>query len=68
MNNTTMTVMTVADVQKVLHIGRDKAYTLFNQKSFPSVRIGGKHLIAEKDFEKWFESIKKIPNKTYELV
>lgn len=59
--------MTVSDVQEALHLGKNKTYALFNQKSFPSIRIGGKHVIAKKDLEDWFNKIKKIPGKRYEL-
>lgn len=60
-------VMTVADVQKVLHIGKDKAYRLFKQKSFPSFRFDGRYLVTEKDFERWMERIQKLPDKNYKL-
>lgn len=60
-------VMTVADVQKVLHIGKDKAYRLFKQKSFPSFRLDGRYLVTEKDFERWMERIHKLPDKNYKL-
>lgn len=63
---TSMT-MTVADVQRELHIGKDKAYRLFKQKSFPSFQFDGRYLIATKDFEAWMERIKKLPGRNYLL-
>ena len=45
-------VMTVNDVMGILHIGRNKAYRLFNMKSFPSFRFEDRHYITKKDFEK----------------
>lgn len=32
--------ISVKDVAKDLHIGKNKAYELFNQKDFPSINIG----------------------------
>ena len=60
-------IMTVADVNKILHIGNDKAYALFKQKSFPSVRIDGKFLVKQDLFEKWLDDIRKLPDKTYRI-
>ena len=59
--------MTVADVQKALHIGKDKAYRLFRMASFPSFQFDGKFLIRTQDFEKWMERIQKLPGKNYRL-
>jgi len=59
--------LTVADVKKLLHIGNDKAYALFKQKSFPSFQFDGKYLVLKTDFEKWLENIKKLPDKNYKL-
>ena len=33
-------LLTVKDLQKLLNIGRDKAYSLMHSKSFPSMRLG----------------------------
>jgi hypothetical protein len=60
-------VLTVADIQKELHIGKDKAYRLFKQKSFPSFQFDGRYLVTRKDFEHWLEKIKKLPDKNYRL-
>ena len=60
-------VMSVADVQRELQIGKNKAYLLFKQKSFPSFRLDGKYLVSTKDFELWLDRVKKIPGKTYKL-
>ena len=61
------TVMTVADVQKELHIGKDKAYSLFKMKSFPSFRFDGRYLVTSQDFAEWLSKIKKLPDKNYIL-
>ncbi len=60
-------VMTVADVQKALHIGKDKAYRLFKQKSFPSFQFDGKYMVRVADFEAWLGKIQKLPDKNYRL-
>lgn len=61
------TVMTVADVQKELRIGKDKAYSLFKMKSFPSFRFDGRYLVTAEDFAEWLCKIKKLPDKNYIL-
>ncbi len=58
-------VMTVADVQKALGLGRDKTYSLFRQKSFPSVQIDGRYFITKKAFENWLDRLQKLPDKKY---
>lgn len=60
-------IMTVADVQKELHIGKDKAYRLFKEKSFPSFQFDGRYLITRKEFERWVDNIQKLPKKNYVL-
>lgn len=61
------TVMTVADVQKELRIGKDKAYSLFKMKSFPSFRFDGRYLVTSEDFAEWLRRIQKLPDKNYVL-
>lgn len=58
-------LLTVKDVQKELQIGNAKAYALFNQKSFPSIKIGNTHYIKRDRFEEWLDDISKLPNSTY---
>ncbi len=60
-------VLTVSDVQKILHIGKDKAYRLFKQKSFPSFQFDGRYLVRAKDFDAWLGKIQKMPDKNYVL-
>ena len=60
-------VMSVADVQKALHIGKDKAYRLFKQKSFPSFQFDGKYMVRVTDFEAWLGKIQKLPDRNYRL-
>lgn len=60
-------VMTVREVQEELHIGRNKAYLLFKQPSFPSFQLEGTYLVSRKDFETWLDRLKKLPGKKYIL-
>ena len=60
-------VMTVREVQEELHIGRNKAYRLFKQPSFPSFQLEGTYLVSRKDFETWLDRLKKLPGKKYVL-
>lgn len=54
----------VKDVEETLRISRKKAYTLVNEKDFPTIRIGKSIRIPQKDFEKWLEN---NLYKTYEM-
>lgn len=45
------TVLTVADLQRELHIGRVQAYTIV--QSIPHYRIGKSIRIDRADFEAW---------------
>jgi excisionase family DNA binding protein len=44
MNNEKMT-LTVAELAKVLNIGRNSAYELANSKNFPALRVGERKII-----------------------
>jgi excisionase family DNA binding protein len=46
-------VLTVADVQKILRIGRCAAYEIVNTPGFPAKRIGRTIRIPRKALEKW---------------
>ena len=59
--------LTVEDVKRHLHIGNDKVYTLFRQKSFPSFKVDGKYLVRRDEFEKWLDNIQKLPDRNYKF-
>lgn len=63
----TRMVMTVREVQEQLQIGRNKAYLLFKQPSFPGFMLDGTYLVARQDFEDWLARLKKLPGKKYML-
>lgn len=50
-------VLTVADVQKVLNIGRNAAYELIYQKNFPVLRLGERKIrIPKSSLLEWIKS------------
>lgn len=40
-------------VQEILGWAKDQVYNLFRSKSFPSEKIGGKHIIPKARFLEW---------------
>lgn len=46
-------ILTVEDVQKNLHIGRNKVYEVFARADFPALRLGRKFGVDKIAFEKW---------------
>lgn len=40
-------ILTVSDVMKILHIGRNKAYELLRSKEIPNIKIGKKYIIPK---------------------
>ncbi len=55
---------TVADIRRIMSIGKDLAYALMHSKSFPSCKIGNKYYITKENFDKWISS---YTNKTFRL-
>ena len=49
-------VLTVEQLQELLHIGRNKAYQLLNSGQLKSIRIGRKHIIPKKNVLLWLDS------------
>ncbi len=50
-NNTN--ILTVEDVAKIMKIGRNKAYEIFNIKGFPAFKVGRLLMVTEPDFKEW---------------
>lgn len=46
-------LLTVKELQQLLNIGRDKAYSLMHAKTFPSMRIGGRYYVHEPALQEW---------------
>lgn len=57
-------LLSIAEVQSRLRLGRNNTYALFNSKTFPSIKIGNKHLITKKAFVQWLD---KMQGKTISL-
>ena len=49
-------ILTVEDVQKNLHIGRNKVYEVFARDDFPALRLGRKFSVDRIAFEQWKKS------------
>ena len=45
----------VQDLQEILHIGRDKAYSLMKNRSFPAMRLGGRYMVTQEAFFRWLK-------------
>ena len=52
-------MITVSELQKVLDIGRDTAYTIVKKKDFPSVKLGRKYMILTDDLPDWLQKQRK---------
>lgn len=46
------------DLQSVLGIGRETAYALMHNKSFPSIRVGHRFLVEKVALENWLKAYK----------
>lgn len=46
-------MLTVKDLQTKLSVGRDIAYALMHNKSFPSIKIGGRYFVEEEALQHW---------------
>ena len=49
-------VVSVAQLQEMLNIGRNTAYTLLKENKISSIRIGKTHKIPKKNVIKYFQS------------
>lgn len=46
------------ELASYLHVGRDKAYSLMKNPSFPSIKIGGRYMVTLKELYKWLDNSK----------
>lgn len=53
---------TTKDLCSILRIGKNRANDLMRQKDFPSIKLGGKYIVAKSDLDKFIERWK---NKEY---
>ncbi len=57
-------LLSTKDLQKKLKISRDKAYGLMHAAAFPSIKLGGRYYVAEKEVDDW---LKRYAYKSFEL-
>ena len=55
---------TVKDLQCELGLGRDKAYQLMHNKTFPAIKIGGRYFVTQDALDEW---LRKYQYKTVVL-
>ncbi len=53
-------IYTVNEIQKMLGIGRNSAYTLVNSGVFKTVRIGGSIRISKQSFDEWLDKVCQV--------
>ena len=54
-------LITVTELQQILHIGRDTAYNLVRRKDFPSVKLGREYRVLSDKLQDWL--VKQQRNK-----
>lgn len=52
--------LSVKDVQEYLNLSSTSAYRLFNDKDFPSFKVGGSKRVTAEDFSQWLQKQKNI--------
>ncbi len=57
-------MLTTKELQKTLHIGRDRAYALMRSNAFPSIRIGARYYVTEEALNEW---LRRYAYKTFEI-
>lgn len=54
--NYSIIMYTTEDVQKILKIGRDRAYNLMRAKGFPSMKMGRKYYVSSDALGDWLKA------------
>lgn len=57
-------LLSTKDLQAKLNISRDRAYALMRSSAFPSMRIGGRYYVVEKEVDDW---LKRYAYKSFQL-
>ena len=47
------TIITTKELAERLRIGRDKAYSLMKNPSFPSIQLGNRYIVTEQALIEW---------------
>lgn len=53
-------IMNAKDIKEYLGVSLSKAYDMMREKSFPTLKIGGRRLVKTEDFLNWLEKQKQI--------
>lgn len=57
-------LLSTRDLQQKLRISRDKAYALMHASAFPSMKLGGRYYVVDKEVDEW---LKRYAYKSFEL-
>ena len=49
-------ILTVADFQEYLNLGKSQAYEIVNREHFPKIKIKKKIIIYKENFKEWLSS------------
>lgn len=55
-------VYTVNDIQKIMSLGKTRAYELMRSDGFPSFKLNNRLYVTKQNLEKWLD---KYVNKTF---
>lgn len=53
-------ILTILDVANILKISRSKAYSLSNEKDFPTIKLGKNKRVDEEDLFSWLKNKKNM--------
>jgi excisionase family DNA binding protein len=57
----TREILSIADLQEIVPIGRTKLYSLLSEGSIPSYTVGRRRLVKRGDVNRWLEKHKYAP-------
>lgn len=46
----------VEDIQRILGVGKARAYSIMRSRCFPAMRIGKTYVVTEKNFNEWLQN------------
>lgn len=52
--------MNAKDIKEYLGVSLTLVYTMFQDPTFPTLKIGGRKLVKSEDFMKWLDSQKEV--------
>lgn len=57
-------MLTVEDIMRIFHMGKNRAYGMMRAQGFPSIRINNRSYVTRSDLNDW---IKKYKGKEFSL-